>query len=282
MQHSLNREKLLNGFQYNYIDILEEIDIFFEKTNEIFHNIWNNYSIEISSLLDEFIVIQKEYQTLLKRAGEAIGLSLDALLGAVQVWLETKDAEDETVRKVGKWGAAALGIAGLAAAGYGIYQMYKSQKKIEELKTKIPHEIAKLQQKKLELLELKINHLNEIKPHILYFKKGTLIIVDVLYSLAEYNASKEHLKKEIIHRVDKTIKFFLEFQFILNTIDFLNKNKFLFINSSYFNPGIPLYIKEKTLSDIREIIEFLSKKYSEKFNWNNLICLLYTSPSPRD
>jgi len=268
-QLSKKHESIKSNLNQNVdTNILNEIDNFLLKIDDIFSHLWENYNINLSEFINDFISLQKEYQNLLKNAGEALGFSLEAILGAINIWLETKNSDDETVKKAGKWGAIALGAAGTVAAGYSLYQMYNAQKKINELKEKIPQEIARLQNKKWEIFELKIKYLYQIEPYIKYFKQATLIIIDILYSLAEVNSSTEDI---ILPRLDKTVKYFLKFEFVLQTIAFLTKNKRVIINSSFFNPGIPLYIKEQTLTNLQTILIFLKKKYKDQFNTANKV-----------
>jgi len=257
-----------------YRELLQEVDNAWNSLEQVFNNLWENYRINFKELIYNLVELQDDYERLLGEAAETLGLGASFLVEAVKLWLESKDELFEEDRKVKKWGAVALGLAGVAAAGYSIYQTYKAHKKIEELKEKLDASLQKLLEERNKLIDLKIKSLTKLEPYIEAFKQSSIILIDILYSLAQ----EKSMEKEIYQRLNKIIPVYLKFNIILLSVDFLKKNYKLLYSSAFVNPSFILYIKEISYKKLDEIYDVLVEKYKILDRENPVVKYIIQSP----
>jgi len=260
----------------SYQTLLQEIDRIWDNVDHIFNEIWRNYKANFKDLVYNLTDLQKEYEEFLENAAEALGLGAGFLIEAAKLWLESKDELFEEDRKAKKWGAVALGLAGAAAAGYSIYQTYKAQKKIKELKEKLKTSLQKLLEERRKLIDLKVQSLNKIRPYVDSFKRTSIILMDILYSLGQDRPSE--VVQEIYQRLDKIIPVYLKFNIILLTIDFFNKNYRLLYQAAFINPSFIFYIREISYKTLDEIFEVFVYKYNSLNKENPVVKYIIQSP----
>jgi len=225
---------------------LKHIDDFTQKIDNTFKKIWESYKLDINEFVDSYEKVLKDYQEFWQKAAQSLELGLGAIVEAINVWLKTRKSGVETIKKIGKWGAIALGIVGVVATGYSIYQIYKSEKKIGELKERLKKNLENLRKEKEKLINLKVQHLKDLSEYIFFFKETTISIIDILYAIGNFRLEQNFVNNELFPRLDRVMLYFFKFEFILQTIDFLDKNRKLFASIAFLNPGIFLYIKENT------------------------------------
>jgi len=121
-------------------------------------------------------------------------------------------------------------------------------------------------------------YLKDLSEYIFFFKETTISIIDILYAIGNFRLEQNFVNNELFPRLDRVMLYFFKFEFILQTIDFLDKNRKLFASIAFLNPGIFLYIKENTLKQINIILEFLQAKNGQINTKNPIYQRLLTFP----